>query len=144
MFSFQFIDQIRRELAANSIHNAYATRLDSWVASASAVYIGHKFFIPFPCSFPSHFYVDSTHPEPHWTQLVNTASTASVFERTVHKNIIRPMSLHLVAATIANCIHHMASMFSKTFYHPRSEGGIVFSSVRLCLFVCLSVCLLTR
>jgi len=28
-----------------------------------------------------------------------------------------------------------------TFCHPRNEGGIVFSSVCLCLYVCLSVCL---
>jgi len=26
-------------------------------------------------------------------------------------------------------------------YHPRNEGGIIFSSVCLCLFVCLSVSL---
>jgi len=32
----------RRKLAANSVHTADATKLDSWVASASAVCIGHN------------------------------------------------------------------------------------------------------
>jgi len=41
MFSFHFFDQIRRELVANSMLNADATQLDSSVASASAVCIGH-------------------------------------------------------------------------------------------------------
>jgi len=31
-----------RQLVANSTHTADATQLDSWVASASAVCIGHK------------------------------------------------------------------------------------------------------
>jgi len=37
MFSFQFIDQIRRELVAKSIHTADATRLDIGVGSVYCV-----------------------------------------------------------------------------------------------------------
>jgi len=39
----------RRELVANCVHTADATQLDSFVAAASAVCIGHK-------SFPSMWF----------------------------------------------------------------------------------------
>jgi len=35
--SFQFLDQIRRELVANSIHTADVTQLDNWVAWGSTM-----------------------------------------------------------------------------------------------------------